>query len=293
MQHAYDEYNERARATGKSRGHFMVDLCSPGHMTACLRNFQEATRCTDDTWESSFGEDLPAASQLRPPPPCSRTHARRHYPWASKVQGKGQLTSLQQPLGSFGVVLCCLICLNRAWQGGPDDGIVAVGAIHASSLSEKPRLTRTHADRALGAQRWSIRCKLYRGRWLSAGDLWTSADMVDCILAYAATVLVDKMTDPKCAEGREMLELVRADARASKQFLLLAHLCARPGLLSHPFHIHTMQRTVQTTIGLFLVDHGDSTEPLLKLSRRGLCTTQCPICEVPCFASLRIFSAVH
>ena len=50
--------------------------------------------------------------------------------------------------------------------------------------------------------------------------------MVDCILAYAATVLVDKMTDPKSAEGREMLDLVKADARASKQILLLAHLCA-------------------------------------------------------------------
>jgi len=48
--------------------------------------------------------------------------------------------------------------------------------------------------------------------------------MVDCILAYAANVLVDKMTDPKREEGREMLDLVKADARASKQFLLLAHL---------------------------------------------------------------------
>lgn len=48
--------------------------------------------------------------------------------------------------------------------------------------------------------------------------------MVDCILAYAANVLVDKMTDPKCEEGREMLDLIKADTRASKQFLLLAHL---------------------------------------------------------------------
>ena len=46
------------------------------------------------------------------------------------------------------------------------------------------------------------------------------------MLAYGASVLIDKMTDPKSAEGREMLELVCADARASKQFLLLAHLCA-------------------------------------------------------------------
>lgn len=56
MQKAYDEYNDRVRATGKSRGHFMVDLCRPGHLTACLRNFQEATGCSDENWESQFGE---------------------------------------------------------------------------------------------------------------------------------------------------------------------------------------------------------------------------------------------
>lgn len=58
----------------------------------------------------------------------------------------------------------------------------------------------------------------------SAGELWTSADMVDCILAYTASALVDKMTDPRNQEGREMLEAVKADARASKQLLLLSHL---------------------------------------------------------------------
>ncbi len=40
MQAAYDEYNEHAAAAGNTRGHFMVDLCRPGHMTACLRTFQ-------------------------------------------------------------------------------------------------------------------------------------------------------------------------------------------------------------------------------------------------------------
>lgn len=146
MQHAYDEYNERARATNKSRGHFMVDLCRPGHMTACLRNFQEATRCTDDNWESQFGEQ------------------NILYP-------------------RFNVVWSCEI-----------------------SLCSDPVI-----DRLLISL-------------LMAGELWTSADMVDCILAYAVTQLVDKMTDPKSGDGREMLDLIKADARASKQFLLLAHL---------------------------------------------------------------------
>lgn len=40
MQEAYEEYNEHAEASGNSHGHFMVDLCRPGHMTACLRTFQ-------------------------------------------------------------------------------------------------------------------------------------------------------------------------------------------------------------------------------------------------------------
>ena len=143
MQHAYDEYNERARATNKSRGHFMVDLCRPGHMTACLRNFQEATGCTDDNWESQFGK-----------------------------------------------------------QNTP----------------HQPRLTQT-VDVGFDPV-----IDLFLTRQFMAGELWTSADMVDCILAYAVTQLVDRMTDPKSAEGREMLDLIKADARASKQFLLLAHL---------------------------------------------------------------------
>lgn len=60
-----------------------------------------------------------------------------------------------------------------------------------------------------------------------AGESWQSADIVDCILSYAATGLVDAMTDPYSEAGREMLDAVKADARASKQMLLLAHLYAK------------------------------------------------------------------
>lgn len=55
MQQAYEEHNKRERELGHSRGHFMVDLCLPGHMTACLRNFQETIRCSDDSWDAHFG----------------------------------------------------------------------------------------------------------------------------------------------------------------------------------------------------------------------------------------------
>eukprot|EP00208_Stichococcus_sp_RCC1054_P006187 CAMPEP_0206139636 /NCGR_PEP_ID=MMETSP1473-20131121/6804_1 /ASSEMBLY_ACC=CAM_ASM_001109 /TAXON_ID=1461547 /ORGANISM="Stichococcus sp, Strain RCC1054" /LENGTH=525 /DNA_ID=CAMNT_0053533509 /DNA_START=135 /DNA_END=1712 /DNA_ORIENTATION=+ len=112
MQQAYAEANEHAVAAGNSRGHFMVDLCRPGHMTACLRTFQETIGCNDDNWDAHFAEN------------------------------------------------------------------------------------------------------------------WESSDMVDCILAFAATELVDLMTSPNSAEGRAMLERVKADPRGSRQLLVLAHLYA-------------------------------------------------------------------
>ena len=56
MQAAYDEYNDHAKSSGKSRGHFIVDLCRPGHLTICLRNFQERIKCNDDNWDAQFGE---------------------------------------------------------------------------------------------------------------------------------------------------------------------------------------------------------------------------------------------
>ncbi len=45
--------------------------------------------------------------------------------------------------------------------------------------------------------------------------------MVDCILCYAATCLVEQMTDPSNDAGRVMLERVRNDARGSKQVCLM------------------------------------------------------------------------
>lgn len=58
-----------------------------------------------------------------------------------------------------------------------------------------------------------------------AGDAWTSADMVDCILSFAATNIVARLTDPTAGEeGRIMLNRAKSDPRAAKQLLLLAHL---------------------------------------------------------------------
>ena len=41
--------------------------------------------------------------------------------------------------------------------------------------------------------------------------------MVDCILSYAATVLVEAMADPTSEDGRDMLARVSSDTRGSKQ----------------------------------------------------------------------------
>ena len=55
MQEEYSLENEHLRSAGKSRGHFMIDLCRPVHLTLCLRSFQEAIHCTDDNWDAQFG----------------------------------------------------------------------------------------------------------------------------------------------------------------------------------------------------------------------------------------------
>lgn len=43
---------------------------------------------------------------------------------------------------------------------------------------------------------------------------------VDCILAYAANVLVATLTEQTSSEARPMLDALRADPRAAKQLLV-------------------------------------------------------------------------
>jgi len=45
---------------------------------------------------------------------------------------------------------------------------------------------------------------------LLAGEYWTSADIVDCILSYTVTQLMDIMTDANSREGAQMLAKVSA-----------------------------------------------------------------------------------
>ena len=40
LEEGYRQYNEQAVGSGRSKGFFMVDICRPGHMTACLTTFQ-------------------------------------------------------------------------------------------------------------------------------------------------------------------------------------------------------------------------------------------------------------
>jgi len=85
------------------------------------------------------------------------------------------------------------------------------------------------------------------------GEYWTSADIVDCIVSYTVTQLMDIMTDANSRDGAEMLARVSPSStscicsmlklictlcnhkrnkrpsqdsfcRASQQFLLLSHL---------------------------------------------------------------------
>lgn len=54
---------------------------------------------------------------------------------------------------------------------------------------------------------------------VNAGEYWTSADIVDCIVSYTVTQLMDMMTDSNSREGAEML------ARVSSSLTL--HTCIK------------------------------------------------------------------
>lgn len=58
-------------------------------------------------------------------------------------------------------------------------------------------------------------------------DAWLSSDIVDCIISYAATELVNTLLSTIKPEGPEMLQTIKQDPQASKQVLLLAHLYAK------------------------------------------------------------------
>ena len=51
-----DVLADQARASGKTRGHFVIDLSRPGHLTGCLRQFQERIGASDDNWDALFSE---------------------------------------------------------------------------------------------------------------------------------------------------------------------------------------------------------------------------------------------
>jgi hypothetical protein len=54
MEAAYRQYNEAAIASGKSKGFFIIDMARPGHLTACLKTFQETVGATEDNWDAAF-----------------------------------------------------------------------------------------------------------------------------------------------------------------------------------------------------------------------------------------------
>lgn len=57
MEEAYKKYNMQAIHEGKSKGHYMIDIARPGHMTACLSTFQENIGATEDNWDAAFQDN--------------------------------------------------------------------------------------------------------------------------------------------------------------------------------------------------------------------------------------------
>eukprot|EP00798_Chlamydomonas_sp_ICE-L_P003078 gene3078-13099_t len=60
----YRDYNEAAVASGRSKGYYMVDICRPGHMTACLTNFQEGLGVGIDSWDATFSDQWHTADLI-------------------------------------------------------------------------------------------------------------------------------------------------------------------------------------------------------------------------------------
>ena len=62
---------------------------------------------------------------------------------------------------------------------------------------------------------------------VASGEYWTSADIVDCIVSYTVTQLMDIMTDPNSREGVEMLArvciLLEAFMHSQQQACRAAH----------------------------------------------------------------------
>ncbi|KAI8470834.1 MAG: hypothetical protein J3K34DRAFT_451727 [Monoraphidium minutum] len=57
MEEAYRKYNLQAIHEGRSKGHFVVDIARPGHMTACLSTFQEVISASPDNWDAAFQDN--------------------------------------------------------------------------------------------------------------------------------------------------------------------------------------------------------------------------------------------
>ncbi|GMH35468.1 hypothetical protein BSKO_03336 [Bryopsis sp. KO-2023] len=83
MQRTYDEYNKKMREEGQSKGHFCVDLCRPGHMTACLREFKTRTGARDDNWDAKFQENWDSADLVD----CVLSYAATELVSAAAKQG--------------------------------------------------------------------------------------------------------------------------------------------------------------------------------------------------------------
>ncbi|MEW5306746.1 MAG: hypothetical protein WDW36_009189 [Sanguina aurantia] len=64
LEGAYRTCNAALVASGRSKGHFWVDLCKPGHMTACLTTFQETLRATTDNWDAAFSDAWSTADMV-------------------------------------------------------------------------------------------------------------------------------------------------------------------------------------------------------------------------------------
>lgn len=164
MQRSYEEYNARQDPRQKESplGHFLVDMCKPGHMTTCLKDFQVRVQhplpraayvvtaaCPAFAGFRSPGQPLLSAARRETNELCQSTHScvlRQHCLCPGSVAGAAACAR-------FCAFIKMLPWLVQSVHGGSNDNWDAVFV-----------------------------------------DNWTSADLVDCIYAFAINKMVSMLT---------------------------------------------------------------------------------------------------
>eukprot|EP00955_Chlamydomonas_euryale_P068673 360194-Chlamydomonas_euryale.AAC.18 len=238
LEAGYRRYNAEAASSGRSRGLFMVDLCKPGHMTACLSTFQEAIGASIDNWDASFSEmwrtsdlvdcilsyastELVSAATV-----CAYVHARDECECAHAVCSSRQCEDRWCGVwGGRGPGCCCEhastqhAALLRVGQEGMGQGTLP--CLFA-------RGTEAHVVLHVSGTRMRSRANDLSASRCPAPPAPLPLNQPDPTQSCRQTHLRSHpLTCTPGARGQAILDALRSEPRMCRQFLLLAHLYSR------------------------------------------------------------------